>query len=234
MKVAIMQPYLFPYIGYFQLINAVDTFVFYDDVNYIKKGWINRNRILSNNNEDYLFTVPLIEASQNKMINEIDVFTSEKWKIKFLKNIKVTYFKAPYFDSAFELITRVLNEKYKTISDLAILSIIQVSKELELSTSFRKSSIDFFQTKELKGVERLLEICKIINAEVYINPIGGQELYDKEQFLNNGVDFFFLKSKNIQYKQFDNEYIPWLSIIDLLMFNSKEEIKSYLTNYTFL
>lgn len=233
MKVAIMQPYFFPYIGYFQLINAVDTFVFYDDVNFIKKGWVNRNKILSNN-KVYLFTIPLVGASQNKKINEIDVLVSLKWKDKFLKNIKESYSKAPYFESTFELITGVFNGKFETISDLAVLSILHISEYLELPTMFSRSSLDFPESKELKGAERLLEICKTSNADTYINPIGGQELYDKEKFINDGVELYFLKSKEIQYKQFNNEFLPWLSIIDVLMFNSKEEIKTFLNNFNLL
>lgn len=231
MKVAIMQPYFFPYIGYFQLIQAVDVFVFYDDVNFIKKGWINRNRILANNNKDYLFTAPLVESSQNKKINEIDVFITEKWKDKFLKNINETYFKAPYFESTFEVVLRVLNGKFKTISELSISSIMQVSEFLELPTKFKISSIDFSETKALKGAERLFEICNTSNVNTYINPIGGKELYSKEQFLKRNIELYFIKSNPIQYKQFNNEFVSWLSIIDVLMFNSKEEIKELLNNY---
>src|SRR5690606_3799363 len=100
MKIAIMQPYLFPYLGYFQLINAVETFVFYDDVNFIKRGWINRNQILVDN-KAALFTVPLKKASQNKLINEIDMAIDEKWLSQFFKTIEQNYKNAPYFDDTF-------------------------------------------------------------------------------------------------------------------------------------
>src|SRR5690554_5438915 len=128
MRIAVMQPYLFPYIGYFQLIQAVDKFVFYDDVNFIKKGWINRNRILINN-KDLSFSVPLNKVSQNKTINEtfLNLDTFEEWKEKFIKTIGQNYKKAPYFDGVSEVINNILNTKCNTISDLAIESVNTIS-----------------------------------------------------------------------------------------------------------
>lgn len=230
MTVAIMQPYIFPYIGYFQLIEAVDVFVFYDDVNFIKKGWINRNKILSDGSE-YTFTIPLAHASQNKKINELSVVLDTRWKDKFYKHIVATYSKAPYFDSVFELVKKVIESKKDTISELAIFSMELVSTMLGLSTKFLKSSAHFSESTHLKGAERLISICKTLNAQTYINPIGGQDLYDKSFFLDEGISLYFLKSDNASYQQFGKDYVPWLSIIDVLMFNSKDDAKKMLTNY---
>lgn len=105
MKIAVMQPYLFPYIGYFQLLNAVDMFVVFDDVNFIKKGWINRNNILVNR-QKYLFTVPLKDASQNKLIKEVQI-ADDGWQEKFLKTVAQSYKKAEFFDEAFALIEKL-------------------------------------------------------------------------------------------------------------------------------
>lgn len=226
MKLAIMQPYIFPYIGYFQLINAVDTFVFYDDVNFIKGGWINRNRILVNN-KDFMFTISLKNMSSLSLINQTLLCEKKfhKNNLKFLRTIEQSYKKAPYFKTILPLIHNFLTtSKTLTISELAIESIILVSNYLDLNTKFKISSIDFKETKGFCRANRLIEISKKEKAIHYINPIGGTALYNKNQFDTEGIELSFIKSKPISYKQFNNQFIPWLSIIDVLMFNSKEEI----------
>jgi len=230
MTAAVMQPYFFPYIGYFQMINAVDVFVFYDDVNYIKKGWINRNRILVNGN-DKLFSIPLKDASQNKMINEVETILESPDVSKILETIKQNYKKAPFFQEVFPVIERVFRLQNSTIGDLAILSIKAVNEYLGISTILKRSSVDFADTKGLERAERLIAICKQTGAEKYINAIGGQELYTKEYFSSQGIDLKFIKSEPIAYKQFDNEFVSWLSIIDVLMFNSVDEVQVILNKY---
>lgn len=231
MKIAVMQPYLFPYIGYFQMIRAVDTFVFYDDVNFIKQGWINRNRILLNN-KDFMFTVPLQKANSFCLIK--DTLINEKfygnWKIKFQRSINQNYKKAPYFDLVNELINAVLEKDYRTISDLAIKSTIAVSDYLELKTKFHISS-QAYENRELERFDRLLDICKKENANHYINAIGGQALYKKEDFQSEGIELQFIKPLPIKYTQFDNEFVPWLSVIDVLMFNSVDEVNDMLKKF---
>lgn len=230
MKIAIMQPYIFPYIGYFQLINAVDKFIFYDDVNYIKRGWINRNQILING-EAKLFTIPLIKASQNKLIKEINIGLNEKWTKQFLSTLEFNYKKAPYFKETFELVERVLNYNATSISDMAINSNIVIAEYLSLTTSFEVSSKLYSNTKGMAKADRLIEICKINNAIDYINPSGGNVLYDKEYFLEKGVSLYFIDNKIIPYQQFNNDFVGGLSMIDLLMFNNKNEIIEMLNQY---
>lgn len=231
MTIAIMQPYLFPYIGYFQLIKAVDKFVFYDDVNFIKRGWINRNRILVSG-KDFMFTVPLQKTSQNNLIlnSYIKQEAYNEWRDKLYVTIDLNYKKAPYFDDAFRIITNVLNQNTTSISELAIESIKQVSEYLELNTLFIKSS-ETYNNRSLERQERLIAICKSENASHYVNAIGGQELYTKESFEKENIKLNFIKPLPIEYKQFNNDFVPWLSIIDVLMFNSKEEIKLMLNSY---
>ena len=144
-----MQPYIFPYIGYFQLINAVDKFVFYDDVNFIKRGWINRNKILVNK-EEKLFTIPVLKASQNKLINEIEVEIDEKWLQKFNTTLEQCYKKAPFFESTYQLIQDVFSTKHETIAELAIDTIVKISNHLELTTVFEESSLSYSDTKGLE------------------------------------------------------------------------------------
>ncbi|MDF0718778.1 WbqC family protein [Kaistella sp. PBT33-4] len=231
MTAAIMQPYFFPYIGYFQMINAVDVFVFYDDVNFIKKGWVNRNNFLLNG-RGKLFTIPLKDASQNKMINEVKTILESPDVSKILETIKQNYKKAPFFQGVFPVIERVFRLQNSTIGDLAMVSIQVVNEYLGITTVLQRSSMEFADTKGLERAERLIAICKQVGAETYINAIGGQELYSKEYFASKGIDLKFIKSEPLDYKQFDHEFVPWLSIIDVMMFNSVEDIRKMLKYYT--
>lgn len=222
-----MQPYFFPYIGYFQLVNAVDKFVFYDDVKYINKGWINRNRILVNNDAHYL-TIPLETASQNKLISEI-FFIKNLDKQK--KTIYYAYRKAPFFKDAWPVIERVLSLKDIGISKLAAFSVTEICKYIGIETVFEFSSNKYADTINLRKAERLIKICKINNADEYINPIGGEEIYSKEYFSDHGIDIFFLNSLPVYYKQLSSVFISNLSIIDVLMFNSKEQVRTLFKLY---
>ena len=224
-----MQPYIFPYIGYFQLINAVDKFVIYDDVNFINKGWINRNRIL-NNGVDSLFSIPLKEASQNKLINEIEVNWDSAWKSKFLKTLEQSYKKAPFYQETLLIVQKILNIDNESISKIVEHNLRLICAYLDIKTEIVSSSA-IYQNTHLKAQERILDICLQEKATEYINPIGGLELYDKVFFEAQNIRLNFIKSKPIQYLQFKNEFVPWLSMIDVLMFNSKEEIISFINNY---
>ena len=231
-SIAVMQPYIFPYLGYFQLINAVDEFVFYDDVNYIKGGWINRNNVLINK-EKKLFTLPIDKSSSNKLI--CDTFINralyEKWKKKFLRSLEQSYKKAPYFDDTFTLVKNVLSTSNDNLSQLALKSAVSVTRFLEIKTNFASSSVENFNSRDLSAQSRVIDIVKKNKAKVYINAIGGKELYDKSDFKSCGIDLLFLNPSIKPYKQFDNHFVPGLSIIDVLMFNSKEECRMLLKNY---
>jgi len=229
-RIAIMQPYFMPYIGYFQLINSVDEFIIYDNIKYTKKGWINRNRILVNG-KDQLITLPLKKDSD--YLDVMNRELSESWnkdKSKILNIIKFSYSKAPHFQKTFELISQCLNNTEKNLFKFIYDSIILINDYLEIKTPIIISStIDIDHT--LKSQDKVLSLCKKQNASGYINSIGGTELYDKEVFKQNGIKLNFIKSNPINYKQFNNEFISWLSIIDVMMFNSKDQIKEYLNSY---
>lgn len=230
-KVAIMQPYLFPYIGYFQLLNAVDIFVLFDDVNYINRGWINRNRILLNG-KPHLFTIPLHKASQNKLINEIEIMNHEKITNKLLRLIEHAYSKAPYFNDVYPLINNVLNYREKNLSRFIENSIKKINEYMGISTKILISS-NLKKNNALKGQDKILEICKFLGANCYINPIGGMQLYDEKRFSDENILLEFIKPEEVHYRQFkSDEFIPNLSIIDLLMFNSKTDISILLSKYT--
>ena len=232
MKIGIMQPYFLPYIGYWQLLNAVDKYIIYDDVNFIKGGWINRNRILVNK-EPKMLTLKLNGASPNKLINEIEILDNNIQIKKILKTIDISYRKAPYFEVIYPLIEKILkfNElnlaKFIKNSFEIICEYLDIKTELIISSSLEKKS-------ELKAQDKVINICKILKATEYYNAIGGQELYSFDKFKEEKIQLKFLKTKDIKYKQLDNEFISNLSILDVLMFNSKEEVKKMLNSYSII
>lgn len=231
MKLAIMQPYFMPYIGYFQLINSVDQFIIYDNIQYTKKGWINRNRILVNG-KDQLITLPIKKDSD--YLNVVERGLSESWdkdKNKIINIIKSSYSKSPHFQEVSELLSKCLNNPEKNLFKFIYDSIVLINDYLDIKTPIViSSSID--ANHNLKSQDKVLSLCKAQNASVYINSIGGVELYDKTTFKQNGIKLNFIKSDPIKYKQFNNEFVSWLSIIDVMMFNSKEQIQEYLNKYT--
>ncbi|MFC7773617.1 WbqC family protein [Flavobacterium sp. GCM10027622] len=229
MRVAIMQPYFMPYIGYFQLINAVDVFVIYDDVNYIKKGWINRNTILVNN-KSFLFSVSLKDASQNKLINEISVSDVNKWKKDLLKTLNLSYKKAPFYEDVFPMLERIISFEESNLAAYIMYSIQELCDYLKIDTQLVRSS-EIGKNNDLKGESKIIDICVKLNASEYINAIGGMELYTKAHFMEKKIKLHFLKSENIAYKQFKDEFRPWLSIIDVIMFNSIEESRKFLNKF---
>ncbi|WP_097125919.1 WbqC family protein [Spirosoma fluviale] len=229
MTLAIMQPYFLPYIGYMQLMGAVDTFVLYDDVAFINRGWINRNRLLINGQE-YLFTIPLKDASQNKRINEVHLADDPKWRSKLLKTIEQGYRKAPCYQTVMPLTEKIINFTTDSIADLIYFSLVELNTYLGLSTRLVASS-SIYANSELKAQERILDICRQEKASRYINPIGGMELYDAPSFTQTGIDLKFIKSKRAEYPQFKNDFIPWLSVLDALMFNDIPDVRKLLGEY---
>jgi hypothetical protein len=230
MKLSMMQPYFFPYLGYFQLINSADEFIFYDNINFIKRGWVNRNRILIHNEAKYL-TLPLEGASSFKKINEIQFINHGEFK-KLKKKIQSAYKKAPLYDQVYPLIEECFKFDTSKISELSIYAVKRVCRYLGIDTSFETGSEKFSHTEEMEKTERIITICRQIKADTYINSIGGQDLYQKEIFQEAGIDLLFLKPGHSMYKQFENDFIPDLSIIDVMMFNPPERIKEMLNDYT--
>ncbi len=235
MKLGIMQPYIFPYIGYYQLMYVCDKIVFLDNVNYIKKGFIHRNKILTNG-LSRMFVLAIKNSSQNVYINNTYFHNFIKCRDKFLKQIKHSYSRSKYFNDVYELINCTLDDSYtdSPISELCITSISNVFKYLNVDFKYIKSS-NFTDIKS-KGVDRIIEICQSMNATTYINSIGGINIYDKSNFKKNNIDLLFIKTNNLTYNQnnISRSFIPNLSIIDILMHNSKNDIKTFLTNYTLL
>jgi WbqC-like protein family len=230
MKIAIMQPYFVPYIGYFQLINAVDKFVIYDNIKYTKKGWINRNRILVDGTDEYI-TLPIKKDSDYLNVDQrklADSFIDDKNKI--LRKLTYAYRKAPHYDEVFQLMERILETPESNLFEFIYKSLQEICRFLDINTEFIISSglpIDH----GLKAQDKVIEICKALSADTYINPSGGVELYNGKTFQENGIALAFLQTGPVQYQQFKDNFIASLSIIDVMMFNSREEIKKYLHSF---
>lgn len=223
------QPYLFPYIGYWQLMNMSNIYVISDSMQYIKKGYINRNNILIDGNP-HLFTLDVSRIHSKTLINEVKVGIHSP---NIAKTIKHTYKKAPYFKEVYPMLEQILLNDEKNLAKYLGYSIERVSQYLDMDTKIIYLS-DLQGETLLRGQDRVIDICKRLNVDQYVNAIGGQELYAKKDFLKEGIKLNFLKTGDIEYRQFKNEFVPNLSIIDVMMFNSKDEIKEMFTKYTLI
>ena len=224
-----MQPYFFPYIGYFQLINAVDVFVLYDDVQYIKNGWINRNRMLVNGKPCY-FTMQIKKSSTFDKINQKELLNFDYDKIKFFKSMEMSYRRAPYYNDVLPVLQQSMMTDTVKISELACNSIKTVCNYLGIKTYLVKAS-EFDVSDDLNAAYRVIWFNKKLNSNHYINTSYGESLYSKEVFEKHDIKLNFLQTKDIRYIQYGNEYVQDLSIIDVLMFNSKSEVMSLLDQY---
>lgn len=227
MKLALMQPYIFPYIGYYQLAFDADTFVFYDDVNFINRGYINRNSILSAG-KALRFTVPLIGASQNKLIKDIDCGTDVK---KILKTISQSYAKAPYFNDVMPLVESVITSEERNLAKVASDSVKQVFDYLGIEKNYiDSSSLDY--DRDLDKVEKIYDICRATGADTYVNAPGGRELYDSDEFEKQNIELWFIEKESDAYAQGNcPEFVDNLSMIDVLMWNDKASVVELLKQY---
>ncbi|WP_426060619.1 WbqC family protein [Hymenobacter sp. B1770] len=217
-----MQPYIFPYLGYFQLIAAVDKFILFDDVHFINKGWINRNRLLLNN-DIVTFTIPLRKASQNRLIKDLEISREIKWQPKLLKTIEMAYAKAPYFRQVFPIVNHILTADDTHISRLVHRSLLHVLDYLDVGTEVVASSAGY-ANGHLRGQHKILDICCQEQAGEYVNPLGGAALYERALFDQHGVHLHFLEPTLIGYPQFSSTFVPGLTILDVLMHNSPGQV----------
>ena len=227
MKVAIMQPYFLPYIGYYQLIAAVDLFVVYDNIKYTKKGWINRNRMLQNG-KDAVFSLPLKGASDSLHVCQRELAADFK-RDKQLAQFEGAYRCAPFFKDIFPLLEDIINFEDPNLFSYLYNAITGTCAHLNIKTKLVKSS-DVAISPDLKAQDKVIALCQALGADCYINAIGGLELYDRTEFKAQGIDLAFLKSKPLEYVQYGAEFVPWLSIIDVMMFNDPETIGATIRN----
>lgn len=228
MRLAIMQPYFLPYIGYYQLIAAVDTFIVYDNIKYTKKGWINRNRILLNSS-DVIFSLPLKKDSDVLNVVERKLATDFD-PIKLVNQFRGAYARAPYFNRVFPLLERIICCDERNLFLYINHSIVQMCEYLGITTEIRISS-NIAIDHHLKGQDKVLALCQAVGADTYINSIGGMELYDRNTFRAQGIELKFLKAKPFEYPQFGAPFVPWLSIVDILMFNALDTVHTYIDTH---
>ena len=225
-----MQPYFLPYLGYWQLIAAVDEFVVYDNIEFTKKGWFNRNRILQDDH-DRLFTVPIKKDSDYLPVaSRALADDAKKENARTLRIIQATYKKAPFFEEAYPLIERCFTYEESNLFHYIYNAIHEVCAFLEIGTTITVSSIIPID-HALKAEQKVLAICEALNAQMYINSIGGTELYNKREFQSHRLELRFLKPELREYSQFGKPFVPGLSILDILMFNDKQTIQKMLTEY---
>ena len=212
-KIAMMQPYWFPYKGYFSLYLNCDVFIFLDDVNFINKGYINRNKILTKNGPVNL-TIPLSKSSQNKRINQIYTHNLEYFSKKIEKTIFNSFCKRPFGKEALKLFNQSTGKNDRPIFEIAVSSIINTARYLSISKDF------FFSSKlnleNFSGEKRIIEICKIFKATEYVNLLGGINFYNPENFKKNFIKLSFLKNHSYSYEQGSQLFYPDLSILDLI------------------
>ena len=229
MRLAIMQPYFFPYIGYFQLISAVDQFIVYDNIKYTKKGWINRNRLLQNG-KDVMFSLPLKRDPDHLDVRERELAVDFN-RAKLINQISGAYRHAPYFQQAFPWVEQVVRHEETNLFGFLHNSILRTCEHLGIPTEIRTSS-SIAIDHDLKNQDKVLALCEAAGASTYVNAIGGMDLYSRESFRENGIDLKFIRSKPFEYTQFGDGFVPWLSIIDVMMFNPLDTIQTCIsTNY---
>ncbi len=235
MKCTIMQPYFFPYLGYFSLIKQTDKFILFDTPQFIRHGWIERNRILKPIEGVQYIRVPLKKHSRNTPINQVIINDTEDWIAKLVAQLAHYKKRAPYFKQVVDLINELKGFEFQTISDLNI-------KVLKLTCDYlsMEFNYDVFSKMNLNIVtpnaadEWALNICRALKAEHYINPIGGLDFFDQQKYVKNNIQINFLDFKLLPYDQKREIFEPGLSIIDVMMFNSPEEISKMLNNYDLL
>jgi hypothetical protein len=233
-RAAVMQPYIFPYIGYFNLIQASDNFIFYDDVSFRKKSWINRNQI-NLHGKPYLFTVPLSKSSPNNLICELETFQLDRFANRFIRQLEHTYGHSEYFERGMDYVCAVLFSGKTKISELAIKSVKEFFSILSISKEFWTASKDFSDSRDIGRADRLIRITKELNCGIYLNPINGLDLYSRDYFKQRSVDLYFLEPLVPSYSQTKlGEFIPKLSSIDLLMNLSDSELKSQINAFRLL
>ena len=216
-----MQPYFCPYIGYFQLIKSADVFVIYDNIEYTKKGWINRNRFLANG-DAVTFSIALKKDSDHLHVRER--FLAENFdRRKLLNRIEGAYRKAPYFEEVVPLLKSIVLHEQENLFAYIHHSVMEICAFLGITAKIVKSS-DVDVDHSLRSGEKVGAICKALGAETYVNPIGGRALYEKDAFRKQGLELRFLQTESITYPQFGDSFVASLSILDVLMFNARQSV----------
>ena len=236
MKLAIMQPYFLPYLGYFSLIKHTDEFILLDTVQFIRHGWIERNRILKPSDGWQYIMVPLKKHSRETLIKDIEINNDQQWKEKILAQLQHYKKQAPYFSNVIDILNEIFSKEYATIVDLNLASLKTVCNYLGINTPIQVFSLMNIDIEPANAPDEwALNICKALgNVDEYWNPPGGQSFFDRKKYENAGINLKFHSAILTDYDQKRNVFEPGLSILDVMMFNSIEEINKMLDNYELL
>lgn len=231
MRLAIMQPYFFPYLGYFSLIKHTDELISFDTAQYIRHGWVNRNRILKPGSGWQYIRVPVAKHSQKSRINEVEI-ADKKWGEIILRQLDHYKKKAKYYRPVVNWIKTVLDTKQRKVFKLNVELLEAVCDYLKIGFKHRLySELDINIGPVRQPGEWALKICEAVGASEYVNPPGGGELFDRRRFKDSGVELFFIKNKLLPYSQLRGEFVPGLSVIDVLMHNSVEDVHKLIDAY---
>lgn len=231
MKLAIMQPYFFPYIGYFSLLEAADLFVIFDTVQFQRKSWMTRNKIITVKGESTYIKLPVKKAPLNTLINQIVINHEIDWKTTLFNQLLV-YKKAPFYTKTMDIVGNILNTDTNKLIDLNKNSLLQIANYLKLDCEISVFSEMGLTVKEVNNADEwALNISKALNAGEYINSPGGVSFFNKQKYTDHDIALRFIKNNLKRYKQYHLDFVPGLSIIDVMMFNSVEEIHKMLGDY---
>lgn len=232
MKLVLMQPYFFPYLGYFQLMHLCDQFIVFDTVQYIKKGWINRNRILHPNGGSAYINVPIHKPHSDTLIKDVLIKNNQLWKEIILNRLQHYYLGAPNKENVINFMKEIFLDDFDSLSELNTHILKRLCEHLEIKCTITTLSKSHISVEQANSPDEWgLHICKALDAKTYINAPGGITFFDRNKYRNEKIDIKFIKPIFTKYNQNKEHFEPGLSIIDLLMFNSVEKIQEMLNNY---
>jgi len=236
-RMAGMQPYFFPYLGYWQLIDAVDCFVLFDEAQYIKQGWVNRNRVLKQGGGWQYIQVPVARHPMEATIHEVRIAPEADWKTALLN--KLAHYKtykaaAPYFDEIFALVEACLQgDREQSIGALNCRIVRRICEALSIHTEIIVSSERAFDyTGVSEAGDWALAHALQLGASEIVNPVNGISLLNAGKLAANGVRLSALDPPTEVYAQGNAPFEPALSIIDVLMFNGTEGTRHLLAKRT--
>lgn len=235
MKLAGMQPYFFPYLGYFGLIKHSDIFIIADNVQYIEPGWIRRNRILKPNEGWQYVGIPVVKCSHKTSIKEVKINESEPWRDRIIRQLQHYSKRAPYYNDVIRFLERAFEAETDSIADLNVQLLAETCRYIGIPFHAEVfSRLDVVVERANAPDEWALNTCRALDADTYINPPGGIEFYDHRKYARAGIELEFLKVNLRPYDQGAGAFEEGLSILDAMMFNTPQEIRAMLDDYDIL
>lgn len=231
-----MQPYFFPYLGYLSLLKHTDEFILFDTVQFIRHGWIERNRMLKQGEGWLYIKAPIIKGSRDTVIKDVLINNKEDWKTKLLAQLQPYKKIAPHYADVVTVLNDIFAQDYETIVEFNQASLERIGDYLGIDHDIKIFSKMNLEVEPAKAPDEwALNICKALgNVDEYWNPPGGQEFFDRKKYDDAGIKLVFQKPILSAYDQKREPFEPGLSILDVMMFNSPEEVNKMLDAYELL